>query len=165
MQIWLALITLLLGSAAAAVSDLTHMKSCVTSVRSVISDGGEEIDSLYKKANYNTDTVLLYLLRMCYYHHDRSSVEYDMSALLSTHKTKVDRFTQKEFDLITEVTREEAINQSLYKDRDTGESLFESMNPFDEHPWILFLASGFLAIGLPLLWTISKRKPAKVIKQ
>ena len=97
------------------IDDTMHMQSCVAAIRSTVALGGQWIDDLLVQAKNDMDTLVLYLLRLCYFHHPRITDDYDMRSRLANHRGPVKGFTEIEFALLDSVTRQEAVGNILSK--------------------------------------------------
>ena len=106
----LVTILLTLTLSRSEVSDLAHMQSCVGSVREAVSSRHESIDRLIRQAEGKIETVILYLLRVCYFGVERSSESYHVSDLLIHATTAVPSFSDREFALLREITTMEAFS-------------------------------------------------------
>ena len=141
----------LILTTASGLSDFHHMRNCVTSVRVFVSDGGEPIEWLRTKARGDDDTVLLYLLRLCYFYQtDKAGVPYDMPALYSRHKESVASFTDEEFALLSEVIRQEAITGIPYTEH--GPLTDTTDFGLDYMKLVLPFLTG-MALVVPFIWT------------
>ena len=105
------------GTATFQREDRDHMARCMPAVRAFVSEGGDSILRLLAEAFDDVDVVLLYLLRMCYFHHDRDTVNgYDVEKLFKDSQRKVSSFTDYEFTLLTEAIKEEQVSgANLYQ--------------------------------------------------
>lgn len=86
-----------------------QMARCVTSVRLFVESGGPSIDWLTEKANNDIDSVLLYLLRLCYYHSTPSD---ELQTVFDSIKTSVASFSPYELTLLQNVLADEASAQA-----------------------------------------------------
>ncbi len=77
---------LLLTIGYATVTDSLHMQSCVVCVRDAVSAGHTVIDRLTHQAGGKVETVILYLLRACYYSMSRTGGEYSVEKLYTLAK-------------------------------------------------------------------------------
>jgi hypothetical protein len=66
---------------------------------------------LLRQANHELDTVILYLLRTCYFTMRRSAGEYDVHILLASASKHVAGFTDYEFGLMNNITTQEAFSK------------------------------------------------------
>lgn len=95
----------------ANISDYDHMQSCVTCVRLSMASTEPVVDRLLRQANHELDTVILYLLRTCYFTLHRSASEYDLHILLASASRHVAGFTDYEFGLLHNITTQEAFSK------------------------------------------------------
>ena len=84
------------------------MQSCVVCVRDAVSAGHTVIDRLTHQADGKVETVILYLLRACYYSISQTGGEYSVEKLLTIATKSVPSFTLHEFKMLEEITRMEA---------------------------------------------------------
>jgi hypothetical protein len=112
------IILLFVLQAVSAISDLEHMSRCLPAVRTFIADGGGSVDWLFEKADDDADVVLLYMMRMCYFRHDREieSTRYDAKALFGRVTDRVESFTDHEFALLSEAVRQEVVSGKPYEE-------------------------------------------------
>ena len=100
-----------------ALPDIAHMQKCLPAVRSFIADGGDSVDWLFEKANNETDVVLLYMLRMCYFHHERDDLhQYNAKRLFSKVAGSVESFGDYEFELLTQAIKQEMVSGKPYEE-------------------------------------------------
>lgn len=135
-------VTLLLLASAAEIPDAVHLRACVSSVRSFVSDDNPGVDWLLEKANQDLDTVVLYLLRMCYFHHQRVVDAYSMQPVFDSTKSTVSGFSEYEFQLLAEIVKEEASEGSEYR-------LDESIK-LEAPSGAWEITAVVLAVGIPL---------------
>lgn len=110
--------TLIVICIASHESDLTHMSRCLPAVRSFISEGGDSVDWLFERADEDADVVLLYMIRMCYFFHERSPGPhvYDAKALFGRVTSSVPSFTDSEFKLLSEAVHMEMTSQKPFEE-------------------------------------------------
>ncbi len=92
----------------ATVTDSHHMQSCVVCVRDAVSAAHSIIDGLTHQADGKVETVILYLLRVCYFSMNRTEGEYSVEKLYTLATRSVPSFTHHEFKVLEEITRMEA---------------------------------------------------------
>lgn len=99
-------------------SDLAHMSRCLPAVRSFISEGGDSVDWLFERAEEDADVVLLYMIRMCFFFHERypGPHSYDAKALFGRVTSSVPSFTDSEFKLLSEAVHTEMISQKPFEE-------------------------------------------------
>lgn len=146
---------------ASQVSDQEHMSRCLPAVRSFISEGGDSVDWLFEQANEDADVVLLYMVRMCYFFHERSlpTAIYDAKALFARVTTSVPSFTDTEFKLLGEAVYMEMVSQKPFE---------ELFNPLPETSNFLFTGTMdsilipvlgmLLGLGVPAFLYVQRQK-------
>ena len=116
MNILAPFVILLAGTWAQSTSEQDHMSHCLPAVRKFMTDGSDSVEWLFEKANEETDVVILYLTRMCFFHHPRSEEKYDMAPVFKQVTDKVASFDQDEFDLLSEAVRLEIVRGQYFQD-------------------------------------------------
>ena len=104
----------------ATVTDLAHMQSCVLCVRESVLLGDSLIDRLTHQADGQIETVILYLLRACYFRMTRSKLPYQIPDLLMHATSSVPGFTDREFTILRDITRIEAFSRLDSKTQNGG---------------------------------------------
>ena len=146
-MIWILLLLFAMTNGEPVVSDMSHMQSCVSCARDTVSSGHDLIDRLTNQADGRIETVILYLLRACYFRVDRYQASCQVPDILKHAQSSVPSFTDHEFTLLNEITRIEAYSYLNSKS--------QSESPISNEWEVQFSVALVACLTLPLfLWRI-----------
>ena len=137
----------LLAVTIAGMSDLEHMSKCLPAVRFFVSEGGDSVDWLFEKANNDADVVLLYMMRMCYFHQDRNNPnQYDTGEIFARVSGHVPSFSEQELTILGEAVSREVISGKPYDELFNKDSGFFSGSHKTATFLVLFVLLSFFVV-------------------